>query len=140
MATHFAQIDKNGIVLRVIVADQTFINTGAVGDPATWIQTSYDTAGGVSKTAVPPLRMNYAGVGYKYDAVLDAFIPPTPFPSWVLNKATCLWVAPIPMPADGKKYLWNEKTQSWVQFQALTDASAVQVTIDNASVVTKTAI
>ena len=92
--SHFAQIDENNIVTNVIVAEQDFIDSGAVGDPSKWIQTSYNTQAGEHKLGGTPLRKNYAGIGYTYDSTLDAFIPPKPFNSWVLNEDTCLWNAP----------------------------------------------
>lgn len=110
---HFAQIDENNIVVQVIVAEQDFINSGAVGNPESWIQTSYNTYGGTHKLGGTPLRMNYAGIGYTYDVQRDAFIPPTPYATWVLNQTTCLWEPPIPMPMDGKIYGWNETNQNW---------------------------
>lgn len=108
---HFAKVE-NGVVTQVIVAEQDFINTGLVGDPSMWIQTSYNTHGGHHPDG-RPLRKNYAGVGYTYDADRDAFIPPKIYPSWVLNESTCLWDPPVPMPVDGKTYKWNEETLSW---------------------------
>ena len=110
---HFAQIDENNIVINVLVAEQEFINSGAVGDSAHWIQTSYNTRSGVHALGGTPLRKNYAGLGYTYDVSRDAFIPPKPFASWVLNEDTCLWEAPVPMPTDGKMYRWDEATVSW---------------------------
>ena len=110
---HFAQIDENNAVIQVIVAEQAVIDTGLFGDPLTWIQTSYNTHGGVHSQGGTPLRKNYAGIGYTYDAVRDAFIPPKPYPSWVLNEDTCLWESPIPVPEDEQLYRWNEETQSW---------------------------
>ena len=109
---HFAHI-ANGIVDQVIVAEQDFIDSGAVGPASEWVQTSYNTHGGVHANGGTPLRKNYAGVGYSYDAVRDAFIPPQPYASWVLDDATCLWNAPVAMPADGKIYSWDEATTSW---------------------------
>lgn len=89
--SHFAKINENGIVEQVIVAEQDFINTGILGDPSTWIQTSYNTYGGLHPEG-RPLRKNYAGIGFTYDPVRDAFIPPQPEEgSWVLNEDTCLW-------------------------------------------------
>lgn len=94
--SHFAQV-YNGVVLQVIVAEQDFIDSGAVGDPTAWVQTSYNTRGGVhygpdgQPDGGVPLRKNYAGVGYTYDAVRDAFIPPKPEGDFVLNEDTCLW-------------------------------------------------
>jgi len=110
---HFAQIDGNNIVAQVIVADQETINTGLFGDPATWIQTSYNTRGGVHTQGGTPLRKNYAGIGYSYDATRDAFIPPKPFNSWTLNEDTCLWNAPVAYPSDSKLYRWNEEILNW---------------------------
>ena len=118
---HFAQIDETNTVTRVIVAEQDFINSGAVGNPALWIQTSYNTRGGVhyGQDGQPDdgvaLRKNYAGVGYTYDLAKDAFIPPKTFNSWVLDESTCLWNPPIPYPTDGKIYTWDEDTVGWVE-------------------------
>ena len=111
--SHFAKVE-NGIVTQVIVAEQDFINSGHVGDPASWIQTSYNTHGGEHPEG-RPLRKNYAGIGYSYNAELDAFIPPQPFASWTLVEATGLWQAPTPMPTDGKVYTWSEDTGSWTE-------------------------
>jgi hypothetical protein len=112
---HFARVE-NGVVTQVIVIDQETLNTGHWGDPASWVQTSYNTQGGVHSLGGTPLRKNYAGIGYSYDSVRDAFIPPKPFPSWVLDEITCLWSAPTPMPTDGKMYNWDEATVAWVEF------------------------
>lgn len=111
---HFAEIDKNGIVLRVIVAEQDFIDSGAVGDPKNWIQTSYNTFAGVHKLGGEPLRKNYAGAGYTYDKSRDAFIPPKDFKSWLLDEQTCRWNAPTNKPNDGNNYIWNEKKLKWI--------------------------
>src|SRR4051812_14391513 len=97
---YFAEI-KDSVVVRVIVADQKFIDSGAVGDPANWIETDPDTSQG-AKTAGTPLRKNYAGIGYKYDPKADAFIPPQPFPSWSLDELKAIYVAPKPMPEAQK--------------------------------------
>ena len=110
---HFAKVE-NGIVTQVIVIDQETLNTGNWGDPSTWIQTSYNTQGGQHPEG-RPLRKNYAGIGYTYDSGRDAFIPPKPFASWVLNETTCLWDSPVPMPTDNKMYRWDEATTSWVE-------------------------
>jgi hypothetical protein len=83
--------------------------------PGEWIQTSYNTVGGEHKLGGTPLRKNYAGIGFTYDRVKDAFIPPKPFASWVLNEDTCLWDAPVVMPDDGKIYVWDEATTNWVE-------------------------
>lgn len=118
---HFAKIE-NGIVTEVLVVEQDFINTGALGDPSLWVQTSYNTKGGVyytPNTTTPDqdqlkaFRKNYAGIGYTYDPVRDAFIPPQPYSSWILNEQSCLWSAPVQIPNDGKPYIWNEQTLSW---------------------------
>jgi hypothetical protein len=117
---HYAFLDQNNIVTEVIVGK----DEGEEG--VDWEQhygsfrgqtckrTSYNTHGGQHKLGGTPLRMNYAGIGFFYDAGRDAFIPPKPYPSWVLNDATCLWDAPIPYPTDGKDYVWDESTVSWV--------------------------
>ena len=112
--SHFAQIDANNVVVQVIVAEQDFIDSGAVGDPATWIQTSYNTLAGQHTGGGTPLRKNYAGIGYTYDKERDAFIPPRPrFESWILNPDTCQWEPPVPYPADDKIYIWEEALQEW---------------------------
>lgn len=100
--TNFAEIDKDGNVLRVIVADHEFIMTGVLGDPANWIETSED----------PALRKNHAGIGYKYDKERDAFIPPKPYNSWVLDEAIADWKAPKELP-DTKPHTWNEEKLEW---------------------------
>lgn len=110
---HFAQIDENNIVTQVLVIEQDVINTGLFGEPSSFVQTSYNTHGGVHALGGTPLRKNYAGTGYTYDSVRDAFIPPKPYDSWELNEDTCLWDAPTPMPTDGKIYKWDEDTLSW---------------------------
>ena len=111
--SHFAHI-TNGIVDQVIVIDQETINTGHWGDPSEWVQTSYNTQGGQHPEG-RPLRKNYAGIGYTYDTQRDAFIPPKPFASWLLDEATCLWNPPVAMPTDDKIYTWNEDTLSWTE-------------------------
>ena len=110
---HFAKV-IDGIVTEVLVIEQVVIDTGLFGDPALWVQTSYNTHGGQHPEG-RPLRKNYAGIGYTYDAERDAFIAPQPFPSWTLNEDTCLWVSPVPMPDDGKQYIWDEETQAYCQ-------------------------
>jgi len=115
--SHFAKVE-NGIVTHVIVAEQDFINSGLVGDPSIWIQTSYNTYAGEHRLGGTPLRKNYAGLGYTYDSERDAFIPPNPFPSWILDENTCLWNPPIPMPTselNNVYYTWNEETQNWTE-------------------------
>lgn len=108
---HFAKV-ANDKVVKVIVAEPEFFETFVDDSPGEWIQTSYNTHGGVHSQGGTPLRKNYAGVGYTYDRNLDAFIPPQPFKSWVLNTNTCLWECPIPCP-DGH-VIWNEDTLSWL--------------------------
>jgi hypothetical protein len=115
---HFAKV-IDGIVTEVLVIDQDVIDTGAFGDPSLWVQTSYNTYAGQHPEG-RPLRKNYAGIGYTYDAERDAFIPPQPFASWVLNEDTCLWDAPTAKPDDGKLYSWDEATLAWVEVEAPT--------------------
>tara|TARA_R110000822_G_scaffold96736_1_gene219982 strand:- start:277 stop:651 length:375 start_codon:yes stop_codon:yes gene_type:complete len=119
---HFAQVDENNLVTQVIVIDQDMIDTGNWGNPSSWIQTSYNTRGGVHyapNSHTPDdgvaLRKNYAGIGYTYDTDRDAFIPPKPYSSWVLVADTCQWEAPIAYPDDGKKYMWDEDVTNWVE-------------------------
>lgn len=109
--SHFAKVE-NGVVVQVIVAEEDFIATGALGDPANFVQTSYNTRGGEHPEG-RPLRKNYAGIGYTYDSQRDAFIPPQPYPSWTLNEDTCLWDCPVAMPTEGGPFVWNEEAQSW---------------------------
>jgi hypothetical protein len=111
---HFAKV-TNGIVTQVIVAEAEFFDTFVDSSPGEWIQTSYNTFGGQHKLGGTPLRKNYAGIGFTYDAERDAFIPPQPFASWTLNNDTCLWESPIPMPDDGKGYNWDEIQQQWIE-------------------------
>ena len=110
--SHFARITAQGIVEQVIVAEQDFIDT--LSDKTSWVQTSYNTRGGQHPEG-RPLRKNFAGVGYAYDSVRDAFIPTKLYASWVLNENTCLWDAPTPYPTDGKTYNWDENTQQWAE-------------------------
>ena len=112
--SHFAQV-IDGIVQRVLVIEQDVIDTGVFGDPSQWIQTSYNTRGGVHTLGGTPLRKNFAGVGSIYDPVRDAFYIPQPFPSWIFDENTCEWFPPIPHPIDDENYYtWNEETLSWV--------------------------
>jgi hypothetical protein len=113
---HFAKVN-NGIVEQVIVAEPEFFNTFVDTSPGEWIQTSYNTHGGVHTLGGTPLRKNYAGIGYTYDSQRDAFIPPKQFASWVLNEDTCLWDAPVAMPDDGKQYQWDEAAGAWVEIE-----------------------
>jgi len=118
---HFAKV-SNGIVTKVIVAEADFFNNFVDDSPGKWIQTSYNTRGGVhyqpntnepSEDQSKALRKNYAGIGYTYDSTRDAFIPPQPFNSWTLNEDTCLWDSPVAYPEDGKLYKWNEEILNW---------------------------
>ena len=115
---HFAELDANSIVLRVVVvdnkdtADASGVEKESIGVAfcerlfgGTWKQTSYHGN----------IRKNYAGVGYTFDVARDAFIPPKPFASWVLNEQTCQWEAPVPYPTDGERYMWDEATGTWVK-------------------------
>ena len=125
--TYFAKVPTivagKGIVEETIRADQDFINTGLVGSPFDWIETSYNTRGGIyylpnSDTPDPDqskaLRANYAGIGDTYDSINDVFYDPQPYPSWVIGAPTWQWQAPVPYPTDGKNYIWDEPTVSWV--------------------------
>ena len=132
--SHYAEIDENNVVTRVIVAERPVIDSGALGEPSNWIQTSYNTKGGVyytpnsttcrdgcnssgpSSSALDggvALRKNYAGKGFTYDKDRDAFISPKPFESWILSEDTCCWEPPVPYPADKKSYLWDENSKTW---------------------------
>lgn len=111
--SHFAKV-LDGKVVQVIVAEKEFFDTFVDSSPGEWIQTSYNTFAGQHPEG-RPLRKNYAGIGFTYDRQRDAFIPPKPFDSWLLNEDTCLWYAPVPHPNDGKMHNWNETTQSWVE-------------------------
>ena len=121
--SHFAQIDENNVVQQVLVIEQAEIDTGNWGDPATWVQTSYNTRGGVYYTPgtndpdpdqSKAFRKNYAGIGWMWDGV--GFAPPQPYPSWIKDSFTYLWSAPVPYPDDGKLYYWDEGTLSWIEF------------------------
>jgi len=119
--SHYAQLDENNVVVFVIHAksnDKEDEFTESTGD--VWKQTSYNTYGGVHYTDGEPsadqskaLRFNYAGIGYSYDENRDAFIPPKPFESWILDEGICLWQPPLPYPEDGGNYRWDEDLFSW---------------------------
>ena len=117
---HYAFLDEHYIVTEVIVGkdESNFDWEKHYGDFRGQLckRTSYNTIGGVHNAGGTPFRKNYAGIGYSYDPDRDAFIPPKPYPSWVLDEITCLWSAPIAMPDDGKRYNWDEATTSWVEF------------------------
>lgn len=116
---HYAFLDENNIVTEVIVGkneneegvdwEQHYGNFRG----QTCKRTSYNTYGGVHNNGGTPFRKNYAGIGYSYDQTKNAFIPPKPFNSWILNESTCLWEAPVVYPDDGGQYKWNESTTSW---------------------------
>jgi hypothetical protein len=127
--SHFAKIE-NGLVTKVIVAEKDFFEKFIDDSPGIWLQTSYNMRGGIyydpnSNIPADPQpeiasddgrrRKNYAGVGFTYNHELDAFIPPQPYPSWVLNEETCLWNSPVPYPTDGQVYIWNEENTVWEQ-------------------------
>lgn len=114
---HFAEIDESNKVLRTIVVSN---NDEADGENfcnrlfgGRWKQTSYNTKAGVHVKGGTPLRKNYAGIGFTYDEARDAFVPPQPYPSWILNEETCTWRPPTPYPEDGADYYWDEDTVSW---------------------------
>ena len=109
---HYAKV-SNGIVQNVIVAEAEFFDTFVDSSPGQWVQTSYNTHGGVHSSGGTPLRKNYAGLGYHYDGT--GFYPPQPYPSWIKNTDTYLWEAPTAYPSDGKKYMWVEDSTSWVE-------------------------
>ena len=102
--SHFAKINNSNIVTDIIVAEQDFINSGAIGDSFLWVQTSYSGS----------FRKNYATVGDTYDKTRDAFIEPKPFASWTLSESTCQWTAPTAYPDDGEMYSWDEDTTAWI--------------------------
>ena len=107
---HYAKVE-NGLVTQVIVAEAEFFETFVDSSPGEWIQTSYNTHGGIHTLSGTPLRKNYAGIGYTYDRELDAFIPPKPYASWTLDEETCLWNAPVTRPEGD--YTWNEDILNW---------------------------
>lgn len=109
---HFAKV-LDGKVTQVIVAEPEFFQIFIDSTPGDWIQTSYNTRGGVHLNGDTPLRGNFAGVGHIYNKQYDVFYAPQPFPSWTLNNTTWTWDAPTPMPTDDKIYRWNESTQAW---------------------------
>jgi len=109
--SHFAKV-VDGKVTQVIVAEKEFFDTFVDSSAGTWLQTSYNTYGNQHPEG-RPLRGNYAGIGYNYDATNDVFYAPQPYPSWILNNTTWLWEAPVAMPTDDKKYKWNESITNW---------------------------
>lgn len=128
---HFAQIDSDNKVVQVMVVDDINVTdntssyiTDTLGLSGTWLLTSYNTRGGIHTTGGIPLRKNFAGKGFTYDTTRDAFIPPKPFPSWVLNESTCQWMAPVAYPtvalalsgAEHKLYKWSESAGNWAEY------------------------
>jgi hypothetical protein len=115
---HWAELDENNVVIRVLVGDNNEYDEGYqwlidnLG--GTWVQTSYNTHFGKHVLGGTPLRKNYAGIGFTYDKKLDAFIPPKLYPSWKLDAETCTWVAPTEPPIDGKIYVWDEEDKKWI--------------------------
>jgi len=118
--SHYAKV-VDGKVVNVIVAEEDFFKTFVDTSPGTWLQTSYNTRGGIhyGQDGQPDggvaLRGNYAGIGFNYDPVADVFYPPQPYPSWTLNKTNWTWEAPVAYPTDGNAYTWDEATKSWVE-------------------------
>ena len=119
--SHFAKV-CDGKVTQVIVADASFFDTFVDSSPGAWIQTSYNTRGGVHYGADgqpdggEALRGNYAGIGYTYDQANDVFYAPQPYASWTLSQTTWLWSAPVPYPDDGLIYTWDEASGAWKMF------------------------
>ena len=114
---HFAKV-RDGVVIDVIVAEPEFFDTFVDTSAGEWIKTSYNTHGGVHANGGMPLRKNYAGIGYMYNAGLDAFIPPKAYPSWTLDEDTCLWKSPVPKPEGDSRYYWDESSLTWLQDDA----------------------
>ena len=114
--TFYALLDDNNIVSNTFVMSHEKAATGIWGNPERLVEYTNYTVGGVytGDENITPLRYNTPGIGYSYILELDAFVPPKPYPSWLLNTNTCQWQAPIPYPNDGKPYIWDEETQSWV--------------------------
>lgn len=113
---HFAELDTNNVVLRVIVVDnKDTLDSNNVENEQVGIQFCQNLLGGVWKQTSynGNFRKNYASIGYLYDEQRDAFIPPKPFASWILDESTCQWMAPTPMPTNGNGYTWNENNQAW---------------------------
>ena len=119
---HFAKLGKGNKVLLVEAVHNDVATTEQAGidflnntykTNDVWRQTSYNTYGGEHLLGGTPFRKNYAGIDFTYDQTRDAFIPPKPFQSWILNETTCLWEAPVAYPEDGQRYLWNEETKQW---------------------------
>ena len=112
--SHYAKV-TDGKVTQVIVAEADFFTTYVDSTPGQWIQTSYNTIGNQHTQGGTPLRGNYAGIGYTYDAQHDVFYAPQPYASWTLNQSTWTWESPVAMPTEGGPYSWDEATTSWKQ-------------------------
>lgn len=115
--SHFAKLDENNKVIFVTVGrqeDDGYEHELSARTGDTYKQTSYNTRGGIHLLGGRPFRKNFAGIGFTYDEVRDAFIPPKPFPSWSLNEETCLWESPTPYPSSGGAWGWDETNQKWV--------------------------
>lgn len=110
---HYAKV-VDGVVTQVIVAEQDFMDSYVDTSPGRWIQTSYNTRGGVHATGGTPLRYNYAGIGMLYDETADAFYEPKPYEGWTLNTSTYIWEPPEDFPDDGQTYAWDNDTEAWV--------------------------
>jgi hypothetical protein len=112
---HFAKLDNNIVVSVIVVCNQEIINNNGYESEQKGIEFCCNLLGGNWKQTSynGNFRKNYAGIGYYYDSIRDAFIPPKPFPSWTLNEQSCLWQSPIPYPNDGKMYTWNEEIGNW---------------------------
>lgn len=129
---HFAEVDSNNIVTRVLVVPNEQDYRGNeylsvdLGFGGTWIQTSYNTKCGVHVSGGIPLRKNYASIGYTYDPVKDAFIPPKPYKAWILDEDCCCWKPPVPHPMDGNQYWWNDNTDSWVLSVPFLDSAGAE--------------
>jgi hypothetical protein len=118
--SHYAKV-LDGKVIQVIVADADFFKTFVDTSPGTWLQTSYNTYANQHPEG-RPLRGNYAGIGFTYDAKNDVFYAPQPFPSWLLNETTWTWESPTPYPTDNKMYSWDEVNQVWVESTSMQTA------------------
>lgn len=115
--SHYAKV-LDGKVAQVIVAEPEFFENFVDTSPGEWIQTSYNTHGGVHVNGGTPLRKNYAGIGFTYNRELDAFIPPQPYASWTLDEDTCLWEPPLAKPDGENEYKWEESSRSWKMVEA----------------------
>lgn len=126
---HFAEIDENNIVINVVVVPDDVEHRGEdylaneLGMGGRWLQTSYNTLAGKHKNGGIPLRKNYAGIGYTYDEMFDAFIPPKPYPNWKLDYQTYRWIPPVAKPEtrEGFDWRWSEHNQEWIEIEFPTE-------------------